>query len=61
MEYGINRLGYNEHEKCSKCKWEGHRSELIKDFVYDDNADIENDSPIDEHWVCPNCKTIVIE
>lgn len=61
MKYGDKRIGYWEHEKCTKCEWEGYRSELEKSFVFDDDADEETDAPIDEHWVCPNCKTIIID
>lgn len=60
MKYGMDRVGFHEHEKCPNCEWEGFRSELEKDYVFDENAE-EGDTPIDEHWVCPNCKAIIIE
>lgn len=59
MEYGLDRIGNHEQEKCQNCDWTGFRSELIKDCVYDENS--KEDLPIDEHWVCPNCKTTIIE
>ena len=60
MKYGINRIGYHKLEKCPNCGWESYRSELVKDCVSDNDAD-EKDKPIDEHWFCPNCKTVIIE
>lgn len=59
MEYGNRKIGYNEIEKCPKCKWEGYRSKLEKSYVFADDSNEEIDAPIDEHWVCPICKTII--
>ena len=61
MKYGDNRIGFLEHEKCSNCNWEGYRSELEKDYIFADDANEEEDMPIDEHWFCPNCRTVIIE
>jgi hypothetical protein len=60
MKYGINRIGYYKEEKCNKCDWIGYRSELLKHFVYEEPYH-EDDDPIDEHWVCPICGTVIIE
>jgi rubredoxin len=57
MKYGMNRIGHYEKEKCSNCEWEGYRSELEKDFTFDDDGE----DIVDEHWVCPHCKLIIIE
>jgi hypothetical protein len=59
VKYGMDRMGYYEQEKCNNCDWEGFRSELEKDFVFED--DLEDSEPIDEHWVCPNCRQIIID
>jgi hypothetical protein len=60
FNYGINRIGYFREEKCEKCDWEGYRSELEKRYVYDEPYH-EDDLPTDEHWVCPVCKSIIID
>lgn len=56
MDYGINKIGSHHKEKCTKCEWEGYRSDLEKAVDTDDEENI-----IDEHWVCPNCKTVIVE
>jgi DNA-directed RNA polymerase subunit RPC12/RpoP len=52
----LELIGTYKHIKCPKCEWQGFVGDLLKDFVCDEEENI-----LDEHWVCPNCKTIIIE